>query len=291
MGFAEEFLRHLRVVRNCSPNTIRAYEGDLGRYLSFVGGGGDVVLRADIPLLRRFLLQLSAGYSKPSIARMLACLRTFYQWLVRGGKISSNPVKLLRAPKLDKKLPGFLQSTEIDRLIRSARNDRDRALLETIYGGGVRVREVVALDLGDISLQQEVARVRRGKGSKERLVPVGTCAARAIERYLRWRSSRLVRLGRTGERALFVNKNGTRLDVRSVRRVLDRAARAAGIDRRLTPHTLRHSFAPHLLDRGADLRSVQELLGHANLQTTQIYTHVTTRRLKEVYDKAHPRAR
>ena len=291
MGFVEEFLRHLRVVRNCSPNTIRAYEGDLDRYVQFIGSG-EIILRADIPLLRRFLMQLSTGsYSKSSIARMLACLRTFYQWLVRGGEISSNPGKLLRAPQLEQKLPNFLQLAEVDRLIRAARNDRDRALLEALYGGGIRVSEAVALDVDDVSPAQEVVRVRRGKGAKERLVPIGSCATKAIDRYLAWRSERLAALGRAGERGLFINKNGTRLDVRSVRRVLDRAARAAGLDKRLTPHTLRHSFATHMLDRGADLRSVQELLGHANLQTTQIYTHVTTQRLKEVYDKAHPRAR
>jgi integrase/recombinase XerC len=293
VGFIDEFLRHLKVVRNCSPHTVRAYEGDLGRYVTFLGdGAGEIVLKADVPLLRRFLMHLaSASYSKASTARMLACLRTFYQWLVRGGKISSNPVKLLRAPKLDKKLPNFLQQDEVERLIKATVHPRDAAIIEVLYGGGLRVSEAVAIDLGDVAAEDGIVRVRHGKGDKERIVPVGSCALKAIDSYLPWRSERLASVGRAGETALFVNKNGTRLDVRSVRRILLMAARAAGLDKRLTPHTLRHSFATHLLDRGADLRAVQELLGHANLQTTQIYTHVTTAKLKQVYEKAHPRAR
>ncbi len=291
MGFIDEFLRHLRVQRNCAPNTIRAYEGDLDKYVAFLGGG-EMLLKPDVPLLRRFLMHLSSvNYGKASTARMLACLRTFYQWLVRGGRVSSNLVKLMRAPKLDKRLPNFLQQREVETVIRAAASDRDAALIEAIYGGGLRVSEAVAIDLDDVSTTEGLVRVRHGKGDKERLVPIGACAARAIDRYLSWRSDRLAFLGRTAESALFINKNGTRLDVRSVRRVLLRTAGAAGLSKRLTPHTLRHSFATHLLDRGADLRSVQELLGHANLQTTQIYTHVTTQRLKEVYAKAHPRAR
>ncbi len=291
MGFIDEFLRHLHLQRNCSSHTIRAYEGDLDKYVSFLGGG-ELLLKPDVPLLRRFLLHLSTvNYSKASTARMLACLRTFYQWLVRCGKVSSNVVKLMRAPKQDRRLPNFLQQTEVLRILHAAANARDIAIIETIYGGGLRVSEAVAIDLEDVALRDGLVRIRHGKGEKERLAPLGACAAKAINGYLGWRIERLATLCHTSETALFINKNGTRLDVRSVRRLLIKAGRAAGLAKRLTPHTLRHSFATHLLDRGADLRSVQELLGHANLQTTQIYTHVTTQRLREVYEKAHPRAR
>ena len=199
----------------------------------------------------------------------------------------------VRTPRLDKKLPAFLDEEEVTRLMDAMTGDtftahRDRALLETIYGGGLRVSEATGLDLPDLQMDQGFA-VVRGKGGKERLAPLGTGAARSIEGYLPERAVRVEKL-MSGVDALFINKNGTRLNVRSVRRILDRRASVAGIRKAVTPHTLRHSFATHLLNRGADLRAVQELLGHANLTTTQIYTHVTTHRLKEVYDQAHPRA-
>jgi site-specific recombinase XerD len=227
------------------------------------------------------------------MARMLACLRTFYDYFLRRGGVDVNPVRQVRTPRLDKKLPSFLDEAEVVRLLESTTGDsftdrRDRALLETIYGGGLRVSEATGLDLVDLQLDQGFA-VVRGKGGKERLAPLGSGAARTIEEYLPERAVRVEKL-MSGVVALFINKNGTRLNVRSVRRILDRRAALAAIRKPVTPHTLRHSFATHLLNRGADLRAVQELLGHANLTTTQIYTHVTTHRLKEVYDQAHPRA-
>jgi integrase/recombinase XerC len=295
MSPREEFLRHLRCERNLSPHTVRAYGNDLDRFAEFLGGEGALLRPGlDVATLRRFLGRLHAeGYERSSIARTLACLRTFYEYFVRTGELPVNPVRQVRTPRLDKKLPNFLEEDEVRRLLESATGDtftdrRDRALLETLYGGGLRVSESTGLDLGDVQLDEGCATVR-GKGGKERLAPLGRCATEAIGLYLPERAERTARLGRATD-ALFINKNGTRLNVRSVRRVLDRRCALAGIRKRVSPHTLRHSFATHLLNRGADLRAVQELLGHANLATTQVYTHVTTHRLKEVYDASHPRA-
>ncbi len=291
-----EFLRHLQAERNLSPHTIRAYEGDLERFARFLGSG-ELLLGPSATVLnvRRFLTQLhSESYQKSSMARTLACLRTFYDYFLRNGRIGINPVRPVRTPRLDKKLPKFLEEGEVrsllDATVGDAFNDlRDRAMLETLYGGGLRVSEAMGLDLGDLQLEQGFA-VVRGKGGKERLSPLGTQAGSALRSYLPERARRTGHLN-AGTEAVFINKNGTRLNVRSVGRILSRRASLAGIRKEITPHTLRHSFATHLLNRGADLRAVQELLGHANLTTTQIYTHVTTHRLKEVYDHAHPRAR
>ena len=295
MGPREEFLRHLHAERNLSPHTVRAYGGDLDRFIAFAGGesrllGSDV----NVAFIRRFLSKLHAdAYQKSSMARMLACLRTFYDYFLRRGGIAVNPVRQVRTPRLDKKLPSFLDEAEVMKILEATTGDsftdlRDRALLETIYGGGLRVSEGTGLDLADLQLDQGFA-VVRGKGGKERLAPLGSGAARAIEAYLPERAVRIEKL-MSGVDALFINKNGTRLNVRSVRRILDRRAALGGIRKPVTPHTLRHSFATHLLNRGADLRAVQELLGHANLTTTQIYTHVTNERLRETLRKFHPRA-
>lgn len=292
MSPKDEFLRHLRLERNLSGNTVRAYAGDLERFAAFAGGEAGL-LGVNLATVRRFLARLHAeGYQKSSTARLLACLRTFYDYFLRGGRIAENPVRQVRTPRLDQKLPHFLEEDEVARLLETASGPgftdrRDRALLETLYGGGLRVSEAAGLDVGDLQLDQGLAWVR-GKGGKERLAPLGSCATEAIEAWLPERSRRR---GSLETPAVFLNKNGTRLDVRSVRRILNRRASLAGIRKAVTPHMLRHSFATHLLNRGADLRAVQELLGHANLTTTQIYTHVTTHRLKEVYDRAHPRAR
>jgi len=295
MGPREEFLRHLATERNLSPHTVRAYGGDLDRFIEFVGGEGKLLAKdVGVLVVRRFLSKLHAdAYQKSSMARTLACLRTFYDYFLRRGQIEVNPVRQVRTPRLDKKLPAFLDEDEVTRLLDATSGDtftdqRDRALLETIYGGGLRVSEATGLNLQDLQIDQGIA-VVRGKGGKERMSPLGASATKAIEGYLPERGMRVDKL-MSGVDALFINKNGTRLNVRSVRRILDRRVSLAGLRKAVTPHTLRHSFATHLLNRGADLRAVQELLGHANLTTTQIYTHVTTHRLKEVYDAAHPRA-
>ena len=295
MSNISSFIEHLRLERNLSPHTIRAYEGDIERFAEFLGGEAHLLDPAtNVFRVRQFLSKLhAAGYQKSSMARLLACLRTFYDYHLQMGAVESNPVRRVRTPRLDRKLPNFLDEEEVQRILEAVDETlpsgrRDLALLETLYGGGLRVSEATGLDLDDLQRDEAFA-VVRGKGAKERLAPIGVCAFRAIDAYLPDRSDLICRLGRETE-ALFVNKNGTRLDVRSVRRILSMRASVAGITRPITPHTLRHSFATHLLNRGADLRAVQELLGHANLTSTQVYTHVTTHRLKEVYDRAHPRA-
>jgi integrase/recombinase XerC len=230
------------------------------------------------------------SYAKRTIARKLASLRSFFKFLYREGLIKNNPISAISTPKLDKKLPVVLDVDKVARLVQSPPDDtpegsRDRAMLETLYSTGMRVSELVGLDIGDIDFISEVVKVL-GKGSKERLIPIGRPAVDAIRRYLDKRKKRRVK----ENDAVFLNKSGRRLTDRSVRRVLDKYIRMTSIMEHVSPHSMRHSFATHLLDRGADLRSVQELLGHMNLSTTQIYTHVTMERLKSAYDKAHPRA-
>lgn len=288
MSLVEDFLKHLRGARNLSRHTLRAYEGDLRRFVQFLGGEPPLAAgRVDTSTLRRYLATLAAANrAKSSTARSLACLRTFFAFLERRGVISENPTADLRGPRKDRRLPGVLDEKDVERLLEAAAGRRDRALLEVLYAGGLRVSEAVGLDIEDATLDSGLVRVRDGKGSKERLAPVGRSAARAIAAWLDER-----RRAESNGSALFINAKGGRLDVRSVRRIVDAAAKAAGLGRRVTPHTLRHSFATHLLDRGCDLRSVQELLGHENVTTTQIYTHVSVGRLRQVYASAHPRAK
>ena len=249
--------------------------------------------RVDVSVLRRYQATLAASsLAKSSMARSLACLRTFFAFLERRRVIDSNPAANLRGPRKERRLPGVLDEKDVEKLLEAAgardfAGLRNRALLEVLYAGGLRVSEAVGLDVGDATLDAGLVRVREGKGAKERLSPIGRPASRAIEAWLDQR--RFHARGDGG--ALFINAEGGRLDVRTARRIVAAAAKAAGLGRRVTPHTLRHSFATHLLDRGCDLRSVQELLGHENVTTTQIYTHVSVGRLKQVYDQAHPRAK
>lgn len=295
MDLRDKFLHHLDRERGLSSHTVRAYGADLRDFFTFLNGSRTLGL-IDVPCLRRYLAHLAErGKARSSIARTLACLRTFFEFALREEGVSSNPARLLRTPRREKKLPGFLEEKDVKRILEAPSEDgftglRDRALLETLYSGGLRVGEASRVNLDDIFLDAEYVRLR-GKGGKERIAPIGAPAIRALRAYLAERESRLAKRGCSSERALFINKNGTRLDVRGMRRILDRSVRRAEIGKHVTPHTLRHSFATHLLNRGADLRVVQELLGHADLRTTQIYTHVTTHRLKEVYDRTHPRAR
>ncbi|MBI4563382.1 MAG: tyrosine recombinase XerC [Planctomycetes bacterium] len=289
----EDFLRHLRA-QGKSAHTIRAYEADLRAFFEFLGGEGEPpeASAVDMTALRRYLShRVAANFSKASTARTLACLRSFYSFLERRGIVDRNPARLVRNPKQERKLPNVLDEGEVRRFLESVVGDsftrrRDRALLETIYSSGLRVSEAAGLDVPDVG-DGEVLRIRGGKGNKDRLAPLGAVARRAIQAYLEVRRRETLAEGK----ALFVNAKGHRLDVRSIRRIIGASAAAAGLAKRVTPHTLRHSFATHLLDRGADLRSVQELLGHENLVTTQIYTHVTVKRLRRVYEQAHPRAR
>lgn len=290
--YAEKFLVYLKIEKNYSPHTLTGYTADLSEFYNFLGELSVIKIEKDA--VRRYLAHLSQNQiSKRTVARRMATLRTFYKFLLREGYITKNPISSLRNPKLEKKLPMVLDEAEIDRLLLSPEDDlsgrRDKAILETLYSSGMRVSELVRLDAEKIDFIGGVCRVV-GKGNKERLCPIGSKALKAIRHYLELRDAKKKRQ----TKALFLNhspnQEGTRLTDRSVRRTVDKYIAQTCRRENISPHTLRHSFATHLLNRGADLRSVQELLGHENLSTTQIYTHVSTQRLKEAYDKAHPRA-
>ena len=289
-----QFLRRLAVERRYSEHTLRAYASDLAGYDAFLRGRGRGVATGQLRDLRSFLASLRAReLARSTVGRKVSAVRSLYKFLVREGIIEKNPTAALRTPRKERRLPQFLAVGEVDRLLAAPdaatwAGARDRAMLEAIYGGGLRVSELVGLDVDDTDLQRGLAHVR-GKGKKERLAPLGACAARAIRAWLDVRRAR--KLPRRHPRALFINAvDGRRLTTRSVRRVLRRHLLEAGLDGGLSPHALRHSFATHLLQNGADLRSVQELLGHKHLSTTQVYTHLTTENLKAIYDRAHPRA-
>ncbi len=290
---AADFLDYLKAEKNYSPHTLAAYQKDLASFYRFLDKRPLVSVNRD--LLRLFLAdQASCGLAKRSVARHMATLRTFFRYLVREGHLVKNPIGAVRNPKLDKKLPMVLEESEMDQLLRAPADDvsgrRDRAVLETLYSTGMRVSELVRLDLGKIDFIGGICRIF-GKGGKERLCPIGDKALRAIRDYLRDRGQKSPK---SVTQAIFLNHSphgtGSRLTERSVRRIVDKYISQTCRRANISPHTLRHSFATHLLNRGADLRSVQELLGHENLSTTQIYTHVSMKRLKEAYDKAHPRA-
>lgn len=259
------------------------------------------ILHGDAMLIRGFLSHLDTfGYSPATTARKIATLRSFYKWMLRRSLVDTNPMLLIRTPKQTKRLPKAITVEEIDKLLTMPDNKetlgaRDRAILETLYSTGVRVSELVDLNRNDLDMINQTLHVR-GKGKKERIVPLGSHAMAAIRHYMtllepdaRFASVRQQAMTNPAV-PLFVNKNGGRLSSRSVRRKLDKYLTMAGLDPTISPHTLRHSFATHLLDNGADLRSVQELLGHQSLSTTQIYTHLSTMRLRTAYDQAHPRA-
>lgn len=295
----DRFLQYLSVERNASALTTKSYREDLAaleEYLREAAGDRDV--RPDevtVLDLRGYVAALhESGYAKTTIARRLASMRSFFRFGQREGWTKSNPAKPLRNPRKGRSLPHFLSAEDIGSLLQSPPAGdpmglRDRAILETMYSAGLRVSEVVGLDDGDLDFEAGVLRVR-GKGRRERLSPVGSYATNALRRWLRVRT--LHRSNPPGPTApAFVNKFGRRLTTRSVARMLEKYLKITGLDNRTTPHSLRHSFATHLLDRGADIRSVQELLGHKSLVTTQIYTHVSTASVRAIYEKAHPRAK
>lgn len=286
------FLVYLEGEKNASEHTTKNYKIDLREFFAFLKD--KEVYSIDYLDIRRFLSHLrEKQYSKSSVSRKLACLRSFFKFLARENIIPSNPAASISTPKKDKKLPLFLELEEVEKLLEapagtSNSDKRDRAILETLYGSGIRVSELMGLNCDDIDFFSGLIKVK-GKGKKERIVPIGSKAVSALQGYLKIRSV-FTKKNKTGEKAFFLNKNGTRLTDRSVRRVMEKHAKNIALNKDISPHTLRHSFATHLLDRGADLRSVQELLGHVNLSTTQIYTHVSTKKLKEAYEEAHPRA-
>jgi integrase/recombinase XerC len=289
------FLEDLKHRRGVSPNTLSAYESDLVQFQIFLEEelGGANLSSIDVLAIRSFLAHLHArGLERASIARKLAALRTFFRFLLREGLLARNPARLVSTPRLDRKLPPRIEEHEVDSLLelpdqRLPLGRRDRAILELLYGAGLRVGEIVALDRATCDLDSRLLRVQ-GKGAKERIVPFGEPAEDAIRQYLRDRRE-LVALG-PGTDALFLNHRGGRLTARSVRRILDRYLKIAALRSGLSPHSLRHAFATHLLERGCDLRSIQELLGHESLSTTQKYTQLSTKRLLEVYEKTHPKA-
>jgi integrase/recombinase XerC len=292
-----DFLRHLGLEKNASAHTVKSYREDLTQAVAFFRERAGPGVRPDqvtTRLLRAFLAWLhDRGYARTTISRRIAAVRSWCRFLCRQGALSKNPADGLRGPKLDRKLPHFLNKADVGRLLAAPPADtalglRDRAILETLYSAGLRVSELVGLEFDDLDLADGVATVR-GKGKRERLALIGDAAKAAISQWLEARTALLDGIGRRSE-AVFLNRNATRLSTRSVGRLLVKYLKQTGLDARTTPHTLRHTFATHMLDAGADIRGVQELLGHKNLTTTQIYTHVSTQRLQDSYRKAHPRA-
>jgi integrase/recombinase XerC len=302
----DAFLKFLALNRDASAHTVRAYESDLSQFLDYTAAASGVTRdeldpsRLDRGALRAFLADLHRqGQSRATAARKLAAVRTFLRYLRRNGAIDDNPGALVATPKLDVRMPAHLSEGEMNALLSAPAGDtplsrRDRAILELFYASGLRLSELVGLDLDDVNLSARMVRVL-GKGRKERLVPFNTSAARAIREYLKdrellVRGAPVTAGSRRSTDPLFVNYRGGRLTVRSVDRLVRRYVAATSVRLGISPHALRHSFATHLLQRGADLRAIQELLGHARLSTTQRYTHVNAAQLLEVYRKAHPRA-
>ena len=310
-----KFLDYLRYERRFSEHTAKCYGADLYQLCAFLqercgpgdtdnispyNGGesltmvieapvgiDDLLLRMQTDSIRAYLAFLNEKqYSKATIARKLATFRSFYKFLVKRNYLPSNPTTSIRTPKQEKKLPRFLQYGEIKKLlntppVNTLLGARDRAILETLYSTGICVSELVNLNMDDIDFLGEVVHVR-GKGKKERIAPIGSTALQVIQHYLEYRNKRAQHDPNFDSKVLFVNKHGQRMSTRSVRRKLDKYLKIAGLDPAISPQTLRHSFAVHMLNNGADLRSVQELLGHQSLSTTQVYTHLTTNRLKDV---------
>ena len=281
-----------------SIHTITNYERDLRHFTEFLQIRKASIESTDHVLLRDFLnyLYTQRHLSKSSVSRKLACLKTFFKFLVREGDLTANPAELISSPRLPKKLPACLAEDEAATMVELPRGTtikalRDRALLELLYASGLRVSELVGLNEDEIDMQQETVRVL-GKGNKERIVPFGSFAARALEQYMEQkRALGLRKADANGAVPAFISLRGKRTTTRDVQRLVARVRLSLKTTRRVTPHTLRHSFATHLLERGADLRSIQELLGHESLSTTQKYTHVSVQHLKKEYDKAHPKAK
>ena len=327
LPLTDAFSRYLTDERQFSPYTARCYGADLKQFVEFLvehlqrqpdeaaeqaaydrrasgGTGGDstitdAICQADTDLIRGFLEHLDAHqYSAATLARKIATLRSFFKWAARNKLSATNPMVAIRTPRQTKRLPKAITIEQVEQLLsapdeKDVLGTRDRALLQTLYSTGLRVSELVGLTFADVDFEQKVLRVK-GKGNKDRLVPLGQRAMDTMGRYVeRLRTDprfASVLKGEADKTPLFINKHGKRLSSRSVRRKLDKYLGLVGLDSSISPHTLRHTFATHLLDNGADLRSVQALLGHQSLSTTQVYTHLSGQRLREAYDKAHPRA-
>jgi len=289
----DEFLRHLRE-RNASVHTIKAYTGDLDVFAAYVGSRDWKAI--DHIAIRGFLSHLyDKGLSKTSVARALAAVRSLYRWLAQEGVVEQNPAKLVSTPRLPKKLPRVPTIEEVNFVLDgkmpevASFPERDRLMLELLYGCGIRNSELVGINLEDIRISNEAILIR-GKGKKERYVPFGESVRAALVPYLPWRQQLLATLKKTNP-ALLVNQRGGRLTTRSVGRIVKRIAVAKGLSPDVHPHTLRHAFGTHMLEEGADLRAIQELLGHERLATTQRYTQLSVKHMMEVYDQTHPRAK
>jgi integrase/recombinase XerC len=289
----EGFIDHLQFERNASPHTLDAYRRNLLQFYAHMQETGVTLSQIDNMIIRSYLARLyQKGEKKSTIARKLAALRSFFQFCVQKKWLKDNPAKVVATPKQDKPVPSFLSEEEMAGLLdvpdtQRPLDRRDKALLELLYAAGLRVSELVGLDLEDVNFEERLLRVR-GKGKKERLVPYGRIAEDSLHAYLRVRLP--LSRGRMDESAVFLNYRGERLNARSVQRIVRACIRQTALKRQVSPHSLRHSFASHLLSRGADLRSIQELLGHASLATTQKYTHLDLKHLLDVYKKSHPRS-
>jgi len=300
----EKFQDHLRVERNASIHTLRSYLADLEQFRDFLSdkspalgkNGEAAVEKIDPFVIRAFLSHLYRNHKKSSMGRKLAALRSFFQFLVAEGALAQNPAEIVASPTQEKSLPNFMPVDEAFILMdtpdaSTVWGARDKSILETLYSTGMRVSELVGLSDGDFDFALGIVRVF-GKGGKERIIPVGEKAESALRDYMRQKDAlRLPRGGKEKKPPVFINRRGGRLTSRSVARILQKHLIQGGLWRKISPHGLRHSFATHLLDAGADLRAIQELLGHASLSTTQRYTHVSMDKLMEVYDRAHPRAK
>ena len=297
----EAYLTYLGAVRKLSPHTVESYGKDLEKYEQYLRHLGVEPQEAATSHARGFVSWASGeGLSPRSVNRMVSGVRGWYRWMERRNRVGSNPFAEIRSLRTEKRLPSFLFEDEMARLIempsRESRGDgvafwklRDRAVLETLYSTGCRISELVSLDLSDVDLKNRTARVM-GKGAKERNVFLGSAAAEALRAYMAVRGLRATNQVHTAPAALFINQRGGRITDRGVRFILGEYLARANLGKRVTPHTFRHSFATHLLDRGADIRAVQEMLGHASLSTTQVYTHVGLEKLRKVYRRAHPHA-
>lgn len=295
-----QFFNYLKAERHASKHTLKNYSGDLNQFRAFLQrrhpalneADGNGIRKVDTPVLREFLAELFKSHGPASVARKLSTLRSFLDYGVRQKWVEVNPAKAIRSPKIPKRVPRFLTVDEVFSLLsipkgKNVLEVRDKAILELFYSSGLRLSELVALDMGHLDLVQSNVKVL-GKGNKERMVPMGAKALEALKIYLERRVALVD--GQDSENALFLNKSGGRISCRAVERLLDKYLKRSGIQKKVTPHVLRHTFATHLLNAGADMRGIQELLGHASLSTTQRYTHVELDKLMEIYDKAHPKA-
>jgi len=300
MKYEQEFLTHMRVEKSASNLTLLSYRTDLDQFFDFLSRENEQLLEdlstdmINHKTVRKYLAQMqAAGLQRATIARKLAALRSFVKYMCREDILPGNPIANVSTPKQDRRLPRFLYPAEINLLLdapdtASYLGRRDKAILETMYASGVRVSELVAINLADIDWGGETILIR-GKGNKERLAPLGRQARIALRTYLDNSRSLFIQAGKPVPEAVFLNRFGGRLSGRSIRNIIDKYVDEVALTQKVSPHTLRHSFATHLLNGGADLRSVQELLGHVKLSTTQIYTHLTKENIKTIYDNSHPR--